>query len=187
MFKEETIPQVIATISDQHYPMTGAVIALSAAQAAALGEACMQISLDNQVDTLDWQDVTNRIEKMTRLKDNLLEWSNQTGKTIIERIALRESDGNIAGQRFWFESTAEISRLSIEAAQLLVNFKPLVFNAVQDDLEITINLLLNTAESAVLLLTSNLNIWPKSSLRKEYQQVLADVKLQIEQLKLEVE
>ena len=53
---EKTVTQFIAEISDQHNPMTGAVIALVAAQAAALGEACMQISLDNQVDKLNWQE-----------------------------------------------------------------------------------------------------------------------------------
>jgi formiminotetrahydrofolate cyclodeaminase len=183
MITEDTIRQNISTISDQHHTMTGAVIAVSAAQAAALGEACMQISLDNQVDTLNWQDVTSRIEQMARLKDDLLEWSNQDGKAIIERIALRRPDSDIGSQRFWFESAAEISRLSIDAAQLLQDFRPLAFKDVQDDLEITINLLIGTAESATLLLASNLNLWPETTLCDEYEQVLAEVKNQIEQLK----
>jgi len=184
MVTQDTIRQIISNISDQHYAMTGAVIAVSAAQFAALGEACMQISLDNQVDTLNWQDVTSRIEQMARLKNNLLEWSDQDGKAIVERIALREGNSEIGSQRFWFESAAEIARLSIDAVQLLQDFRPFVFKDVQDDLEITINLLLGMAESAVLLLTSNFNIWPETTLRDEYGQVLAEVKDQIEQLKL---
>ncbi len=64
----QTVRQFIAKVSDQHHAMTGAVIAVSAAQAAALGEACMQISLDNQVDKLNWRDVTARIEQMLSLK-----------------------------------------------------------------------------------------------------------------------
>ena len=183
MIPDDTIRQTIANISDQHYTMTGAVIAVAAAHAAALGEACMQISLDNQVDTLDWHDVTSRIEQMARLKDNLLEWSSQDGKAITERIALRKPGGDIGSQRFWCESAAEISRLSIDAAQLLQDFRPLAFNDVRDDLEITINLLLGTAESAVLLLTSNLNIWPETALGDEYEEVLVEVQNQIEQLK----
>ena len=184
MITEETIRQAISNISDQHYAMTGAVIAISAAQAAALGEACMQISLDNQIDTLNWQYVTSRIEQMARLKENLLEWSNQDGKAISERIALRESNGDAGSQRFWFESAAEISRLSIEAAQLLQDFQPLVFKDVQDDLAITINLLRGNAESAMLLLASNFKIWPDTALSAEYEEVLAEIKIQIEQLKL---
>ncbi len=50
---EETVRQFIEKVSDQQHSMVGAVIAASAAQVAALGEACMQISLDNQVDKLD--------------------------------------------------------------------------------------------------------------------------------------
>jgi hypothetical protein len=184
MIKQDTIPQFISTVSDQHFAMTGAVIALSAAQAAALGEACMQISLDNQVDTLNWQDVTTRIAQMAHLKDNLLEWSDQDGKAIIERNALRQPTNDIGSQRFWFESAAEISRLAVEAAQLLLNFRPLVFKDVYDDLAITINLLGSTAESAALLLSSNFNIWPQTPLREEYEEILAEVKCQIEQVRL---
>lgn len=183
MITEDTIRQTIANISDQHHAMTGAVIALSAAQAAALGEACMQISLDHQVDTLNWHDVTMRIAQMARLKDNLLEWSNQNGQAIIERMLLRAPDSDITSQHFWCESAAEIGRLCIEAIQLLQDFRPLTFKDVQDDLEITINLLIGTAENAALLLTNNLNIWPQSPLRGEYEKVLAAVKYQIEQFK----
>jgi len=184
MIPDDTIRQTIADISDQHYAMTGAVIAVAAAHAAALGEACMQISLDNQVDTLDWQDVTSRIEQMARLKDDLLEWSSQGGKAVTERIALRKSNSDIGSQRFWCESAAEVCRLSIDAVQLLQDFRPLAFNDVRDDLEITVNLLTGTAESAALLLTSNLNIWPQTTLRDEYQEVLAEVEANIAQIKL---
>jgi hypothetical protein len=121
---------------------------------------------------------------MARLKDNLLEWSNQDSKAITERIALRQPKSDTGSQRFWFESAAEVGRLSIDAAQLLQDFRPLVFADVQDDLIITINLLVGTAESAVLLLTSNLNIWPETTLRDEYEEVLAEVQNQIEQLRL---
>jgi hypothetical protein len=184
MLTENTCRQIIANISDQHYAPTGAVIALAAAQAAALGEACMQISLDNQVDTLNWQDATGRIEKMARLKDNLLSWSDQTGKAVTERIALRQSSSEIGSQRFWFESAAEIGRLALDAATLLVDFRPLVFTAVADDVEITVSLLADTAHNATLLLASNFNIWPETSLREEYGAVLAELKVQIEQLTL---
>ena len=181
---EQTIRQFVSEVTDQHYIMTGAVMAGSAAQAAALGETCMQISLDNQVDKLNWQDVTSRIEEMARLKDNLLEWCDQNAQTIIERTALREAGGDSGSQRFWCESAAEISRLSIEAATLLQDFRPLAFENVRDDLEITINLLTCTGRAAVLLLDSNLRIWPVSALLDEYEPIRAELQSQIDQISL---
>jgi formiminotetrahydrofolate cyclodeaminase len=179
---EKTIRQFISEVSDQHYAMTGAVIAISAVQAAALGEACMQISLDNQVDRLNWQDVTTRIEQMARIKDNLLGWCEQNTKAITERIALRETEVQLSSQRFWCEGSAEVSRLSIEATTLLQNFRPLVFENVRDDLEISINLLAAIARSAKLLLDSNLRIWPNAVLLEEYEPVRAELEDQIDQL-----
>jgi formiminotetrahydrofolate cyclodeaminase len=179
---EQTMRQFISEVSDQHHAMTGAVIAISAVQAAALGEACMQISLDNQVDRLNWQDVTSRIAQMARLRDNLLGWYEQDTRAITERAALRETDVQLSSQRFWCEGSAEISRLSIEAATLLQKFRPLVFESVRDDLEITINLLVSTARAAKLLLDSNLRIWSNSALLEEYEPVRAELENQIDQL-----
>jgi formiminotetrahydrofolate cyclodeaminase len=179
---ERTIRQFISEVSDQHHAMTGAVIAISAVQAAALGETCMQVSLDNQVDRLNWQDVTSRIEQMARLRDNLFGWYEQGTKAITERIALRESDVQLSSQRFWCEGSAEIGRLSIEAATLLQDFRPLVFENVRDDLEITINLLASTARAATLLLDSNLRIWSNAGLLEEYEPVRAELESQIDQL-----
>ena len=82
---DKTIRQFITEVSDAQYAMAGAVIAAGAAQAAALGEACMQLSLDNQVDKLDWASVSARIEQMVHLKNTLLEWCNQDAKTMAER------------------------------------------------------------------------------------------------------
>jgi hypothetical protein len=179
---EQTVRQFVSEVSDQHHPMSGAVIAVSAAQAAALGEACMQISLDNQVDRLNWQDVTTRIEQMAQIKDNLLEWCDQDTKAIAERMALRDANEALSSQRFWCESSVEISRLSIEAATLLQDFRPLVFEKVRDDLEITINLLVCTARTATLLLDSNLLVWPNPALLEEYGPIQAELESQVGQL-----
>ncbi len=180
---EQTLRQFISEVTDQHHIMTGAVIAAAAAQAVALGEACMQISLDNQVDKLNWQVVTSRIEKMACLKDNLLAWCDQDAQAIIERTALREPDGDGGSPRFWCESAAEISRLSIEAVAFLQDFRPLAFADVRDDLEITINLLLGTARTAALLLDSNLRIWPIPTLLDEYEPIRAELEGRIDRIK----
>ncbi len=182
MITEETIRQFVARVSDQHYAMTGAVIAVSAAHATALGETCMQISLDNQVDTLDWRDVAARIQKMARLRADLLAWTDQDAQAITEHVAPREAGSQIGGQRLWFESAAEISRLSIDAAMLLQDFRPLVYKDVKDDLEITISLLTSIAYNALLLLDSNFNLWPETVLRAEYEELRAELQEMLQQL-----
>ncbi len=179
---EKTIRQFVAEVSDQHHAMAGAVISASAAQAVALGEACMQISLDNQVDRLDWTAVSTRIEEMGHIKDTLLVWCEQDAAAIADYVALRESGGGLADQRILCEGPAEISKLSLEAALLLQNFRSLAFEQVQDDLEIAITLLAGTARAAILLLDSNLRIWPEPDLLEEYEPILADLLNQIKQV-----
>ena len=179
---EKTVRQFVATVSDQVHAMAGAVIAASAAQAAALGEACMQISLDEQVDKLDWGDVTGRIAQMDHVKNTLLEWCDQDATAIAEFVALRDAGDELKGQQLLCDAPAEVSRLSIEAATLLQNFRPLVIEKVQDDLEMAVNLLSGTARSAMLLLDSNLRIWPTSELLASHEPVRAELETQINQL-----
>lgn len=178
---DKTIRQFIEEVSDQHYALAGAVIAASAAQAAALGEACMQISLDNQVDSLDWQDVTARIEQMLHLKNMLIEWCDQDTNAVAEYISLREAGVELSGWRVMCESPAEISRLSFEGLNLLQEFRPLVFGRVQGDLELAIRLLAGTAQTAKLLLNSNLHAWPVPALLQEFEPILAKLEQQSSQ------
>ncbi|HXV99166.1 MAG TPA: cyclodeaminase/cyclohydrolase family protein [Anaerolineae bacterium] len=179
---EKPIRQFVGEVSDQRHAMAGAVIAAAAAQATALGEACMQISLDHQVDKLDWQDVTSRIEQMVHIKNTLIEWCDQDASAIAEYVALRDIGEELSGQRVLCDSPAEISRLCIEAAAVLQNFRPLVIEQVQDDLEIAISLLAGTAQAAMLLLDSNLRIWPDSALLAEYEPIRLELEKQISQL-----
>jgi hypothetical protein len=180
----ETIRQFIEKVSDQQHSMAGAVIAASAAQAAALGEACMQISLDNQVDKLDWQDVTARIEQMVHIKNSLIEWCDQDTVAMADYIALQGTGDVSRARHILCDSAAEVSRLSIEAAMLLQAFRPLVFEQVQDDLEMTLNLLTATARSALLLLDSHLLRWSEPSLMDKYNPILPELEMKIDQVTL---
>lgn len=180
---EKTIRQFVAEVSDAHHAMAGAVIAASAAQAAALGEACLQISLDNQVDKLDWTSVSARIEQMAHIKATLAEWCDQDAVAISEHVALREAGDQLSGEQLLCESPAEISRLAIETARLLQEFRPLVFEQVQDDLEMAISLLTGSGRAAILLLDSNLRIWSDNpALLTEYEPILAELLEQVDQL-----
>ena len=180
---EKTIRQFMAEVGDAHHAMAGAVIAASAAQAAALGEACLQISLDNQVDKLDWTSVSARIEQMAHIKETLVEWCDEDAVAISGHVALRETENQSSGEQLLCESPAEISRLAIEAARLLQEFRPLVFGQVQDDLEMAISLLTGSGRAAILLLDSNLRIWSdNSALLVEYEPILAELLKQVDRL-----
>jgi formiminotetrahydrofolate cyclodeaminase len=179
---EKTVRQFIAGVSNQHHAMAGAVIAASAAQAAALGEACIQISLENQLDKLDWREVTARIEQISHIKDTLVEWCDQDATAIAEYVALREAGDELSGQQLLCEGPTEISRLSIEVVTILQDFRPLVFERVRDDLEMSISLLAGTAQAAMLLLDSNLRIWPTQALLDQYESVRSELERQIGQL-----
>lgn len=183
-FTEKTIRQFVSDVSDAHHAMAGAVIAASAAQATALGEACLQISLDNQVDRLDWTAVSARIEQMAHLKNTLVAWCDQDGATLLEYTALVAEVGDPARQqRLLCESPAEISRLAVEGAAILQDFRPLVFEQVKDDLEMALRLLTGAGRAALLLLDSNLRVWANNpALLKEFEPILTELEAQLEQL-----
>ena len=142
----------------------------------------MQISLEHQIDKLNWHDVTSRIEQMVHIKNTLVEWCDQDANAIAEFVALREAGVELSSQRILCDSPAEISRHSIEAALGLQEFRPLVIEQVQDDLEIAISLLDGTAQAAMLLLDSNLRIWPNPALSTEYEPIRVELEKQIGQL-----
>jgi formiminotetrahydrofolate cyclodeaminase len=176
---ELSIRQFTDEISDQHYPMTGAVVAASAAQAAALGEACMQISLDNQVDKLNWQDVTARIEQVAQIKHTLVEWVDQDAVATGEYLALQAAGDDLSGiQKILCDGPAEVGQLAIQVAQMLQDFRPLVFEQVQDDLEIAISLLTGAARTAMLVLDSNLRLWPDQPSLREYELFRTELEVQ---------
>ena len=178
----ETVRQFIEKVSDQQVSMAGSVVATSAAQAAALGEACMQISLDNQVDQLDWQEVTARIEQMVHIKGSLIEWCDQDAAAVIDYVSLTEPADVVRMQQLLCDSSAEMGRLALEAALLLQGFRPLVFAPVRADLEMALNLLAAAARTALLLLDSHLRQWPDPLLLEKYEPLLLELEAGIGQL-----
>jgi formiminotetrahydrofolate cyclodeaminase len=179
---QNTIRQFITEISEQHHAMAGAVIAASAAQAVALGRACMQISLERRGDDLDGVDGAGRVQQITSIQDSLIEWCDRDAVAIAKFVALREAGDEISGQRLLCHAPAQVGRLSIKAAASLQSFRLLVCEQVQDDLEMSISLLVGTAQAAMLLLDSNLRIWPEEILLQEYEPIRADLEAQIGRL-----
>ncbi len=178
---DHTIANFVEEVSQQQHAMAGAVIALSAAQAAALGQACLQIS--REALALSDDAVQEQIERLAAIKDDLLGWCDRDAEAIAEYVALREAGQTLAGQRLLCNAPADVSRLSIEAARILQDFRPLVSERVQDDMEMSINLLAGTAQTALLLLDSNLRIWEgERPLLAKFEPVLTDLIMAIDDL-----
>ena len=169
----QTLADYIQEVSNKNHAMAGAVIALSAAQAAALGQACMRIS-QTDLDSSD-EAGQERIEQLIQLKDELLQWCNRDAKAIEEFVALRDAGETLAGQKLLCSAPARVSRLSIDIAKMLQDFRPFVVERVRDDLEMSISLLASTAQAAMLLLDSNLRIWPEQDLLSEFDPLRAEL------------
>jgi formiminotetrahydrofolate cyclodeaminase len=179
----QTNRQFVNHVSAQPQAMAGAVIALSAAQAVALGEACIRISLAHRPGRLKADDPAGPAEQMAGLKDGLLEWADRDATAIAEFVAWRESGQPLKGQQLLCHAPAEMGRLCLEAATILQDFRPLVVERVRDDLEMSLALLAGTARVAMLLLDSNLRIWPEKELHDTYEPRRADLEQEIGRLR----
>jgi len=176
------VNEFIQTVSNQNHAMAGAVIALSAAQATALGQACLRISLDHS-GSQD-QSAAAPIKALAAVKYQLLVWCNRDANAIAELVALRDAGQELAGQQLLCQAPAQVSQLSIKAGNILQAARPLVNDRVKDDLEMSISLLASAAQTAMLLLDSNLRIWPEPALLATFEPVLADLEAGIETIQI---
>ena len=158
--------------------MAGATIATSAAQAVSLGRACTAISLTES----GVKDSSGQITRMDRIVSSLLDWCDQDATAIAAFVELRESGQELEGQMLLCQAPAETSRLSLEAANVLQVFRARVSEKVQDDLEMALTLLAGTAQAAMLLLDSNLRIWPDPNLLEKFEPVRAELEQEIKKL-----
>ena len=175
---EMTIRQFVAKVSNQQHAMSGAVIAVAAAQAAALGEACVQISLDNQVDKLDWHGVSQRIAQIAELKEELIKCYDYETNVITDHLDYMVTDKSVS-PHIVFESGVHVGQLILKVIQLLEEFRPSVFSDLKNDFDITVKLLLGAAQSNGLLLNSYLQLWPDPTLVAEYEPQWAELAQQL--------
>lgn len=167
-----TVDEFVQHVSDQGHAMAGATIALSAAQAAALGEACLRIS--SRLTNLSGGVLVEGSSELNHIKRELLDLSNQDADAIAEFVALREAGKTLSGQQMLCRLPSDISHLSSKAAAILQDCRMAIHERVQDDLEMSIRLLSGTAQAALLLLDSNLRIWPEPALTDEFEPLLQD-------------
>lgn len=160
--------------------MAGAVIAASAAQAASLGYACMQISLAHGAQNV--AQIAPQVKKMGAVKAALLDLCDRDATAIAEFVALRDAGESLKGQTLLCRAPADVSQLAVDAARQLETFRSLVSEQVRDDMEMAISLLAGAARAALLLLDSNLRIWPEPALLQKFEPEIALLAAQIEQI-----
>ncbi len=169
----QSVYHFINEVAHQKHAMAGAVIAMSAAQAASLGLACMRISKD-QVKH-DIENFDSNIKEIDETKNTLMNWGDKDANAIAEFVRLRDAGDELQGQRLLCDAPSNVARLSINTAKILQNFRVNVIEKVKDDLEMSISLLHGTAHAAILLLESNLRIWPEKSLLDIYEPILQEL------------
>ncbi len=171
--------QFISHVGSQKHAMAGAVIAISAAQAAALGLACVQISCDG--NTISETMVQNKKEQLNEIIRHLKRHADQDANAIAELVSMRESGQELQGKNILCDLPYQVASLSIQATKVLEDYRPMVCERVRDDLEMSICLLNGSARAAILLLDSNLRIWPEEGLLIKFEPLLMVLEKEIQQ------
>jgi 5'-nucleotidase / UDP-sugar diphosphatase len=177
-----SLSEFVEEVSGKNHAMAGAVAAISAAQAAALGQACVSISLKRRA--AGESDVHSPGPVLQEIQDKLLYLCSQDANSIARFVALREAGEQLTGQQLLCQIPAEVASLAIQAANHLQAFRRHADEGVRDDLEMSINLLSGAARTALLLLDSNLRIWPDSALLEQYDPIAASLAEAVEQIKV---
>jgi formiminotetrahydrofolate cyclodeaminase len=159
-------------IAGQRHAMAGAAIALSAALACSLGEACLRISALESEDVSDREALAASAGRLRDIWGLLLELAEEDGAAIGEYAARREAGDLPQGQERLCQMPVEVAKLAAEAARTLQERRPQV-ERVRDDLEMALALLHGAARAAILLLDSNLRIWPEADLLARFEPELA--------------
>jgi formiminotetrahydrofolate cyclodeaminase len=146
--------------------MVGAVIALSASQACALGEACVRITAAVAPESSAGNDVA---DLLSGARQRLLELVDRDASAVAAYVALREAGKMLEGQALLCDLPVEMGRLTVAAAETLSAFRPCVAEQVHDDLEMAIVLLKGTASAAMLLLDHALRLFPEQELHLRFE------------------
>jgi len=172
MLTEYSLRQLTDHIARQGHAMAGATIAASAALACSLGEACLRINVPLLAIDADRALAERLAGQLAGIRSRLLALTDEDGAAITTFAALRAAGKTLEGQDRLCQMPVEMARLSIEAACLLQEFRPLI-DLARDDLEMAITLLLGTQRAAALLLDSNMRLWPEPDLLAKFEPQLA--------------
>jgi hypothetical protein len=181
MLTDNSIRQFTGHVAGQGHAMAGATIAASAAAACGLGEACLRINVPLVAGAADRSLAERLAGQLAGIRTRLLSLTDEDGDAITAFAALRAAGKTLEGQDRLCQMPVEMARLSIEAACLLQEFRPLI-QLAQDDLEMAITLFAGTLRAATLLLDSNMRLWPEAELLAKYEPQLAGLRTEAQRV-----
>lgn len=173
MLTENSFHHLTAHIAGARAAMAGATIAASAALACALGEACVRLNLD-RLESPQRESAAKLAGRLAGIRADLEALCDEDGDAITAFAALRAAGETLRGQERLCEMPVEMARLAGEAATGLQGFRPHM-EVAQDDLEMAVTLLAGAQRAAILLLDSNLRIWPEPALLTRFEPGLAEL------------
>jgi hypothetical protein len=157
---------LVEHVASQRHGMVGAVIALSASQACALGEACVRITAAVAPESPSGNDVADLLSGARQRLLALVDWD---ASAVAAYVALREAGKTLEGQGLLCDLPVEMGRLAVAAAEALSAFRPHVAEQMHDDMEMAIVLLKGTASAAMLLLDHALRLFPEPELHLRFE------------------
>jgi formiminotetrahydrofolate cyclodeaminase len=182
MLSDSSVRHLTSHIAGQGHAMAGATIAAAAALACGLGEACVRISA-GRLEAAGAQALAVTVaDRLAEIRSRLEALADEDGTAITAFAALRDAGHEQQGQDRLCRMPVEMGGLAAEAAIRLQEFRPLV-RGVQDDLEMAIALLAGAAHAAMLLVDSNLRIWPEPALLAVYEPALARLRARLEDVR----
>ena len=179
---EQRTSDMVNAIATAHHCEAGATIALSGALAAALGQAVANGTLDEGA-TGAAADAARQMQlRLTDVRARLLALADQDATAIGEFVRLRDSGQPLKGYEILCDGPRDMAEQVLTAAGLMQAFRQHVCERTHDDLEFALTLMSGVARAAMLLLDSNLRIWPLPELVAKYNPAVIDLAARIDAL-----
>lgn len=165
---ERTISEALEHIGGANHCQAGAVIALNGAFAAALAQATANGSLaDGAVGPA--RDAAESIQRNTaQARARFRSLADQDAAAITTFVELRARGETLRGYETLCDGPRDMAWLAVHATEAMQAYRPFVVERTKDDLEFAIVLMTGVARAALLLLDSNLRIWPLPELIARY-------------------
>jgi hypothetical protein len=179
---EQLTRATLDAIALANHCQAGAVIALSGALAAALGQATANGTLAEGATGAAATAARNVQQQLAMIRARLQSLTNQDATAIGEFVRLRESGQALQGYELLCDGPREMAELAIRAALVLQDFRHFVCERAHDDLEFALTLMTGVARGAVQLLDSNLRIWPLPELLAKYDHTVDELAAQVDAL-----
>ena len=180
--KDQLTHETLDAIALANHCQAGAVIAVSGALAAALGQATANGTLAEGTTGVAASAAHHVQEQLTLIRARLQSLADQDAIAIGEFVRLRENGQVLQGYELLCDGPREMAELAIQAALVLQDFRRSVCERTHDDLEFAITLMTGVARGAMQLLDSNLRIWPLPELLAKYDHKVDKLAEQVDAL-----